>query len=236
MDALGNVYTVEATANQRVQKFTSSGGFVTKWGSYGTCDGMFEGPTGMGVDGSGAVYVADNGDDRVQKFTGDGVFVTKWGSWTAPCAPGDWQDDWLHVVDVAPDGSGRVFATDPGNFVDSYSDAGEPLNSWGGPGGSGPGQFNVPWGIAVDATGRIYVADMLNNRVQVFSSGGTYLAQVGSLGTGDGQFDGLKFLAVDAQGNLFVSDTNNHRVQKFATSGPTPAIRTTFGSIKARYR
>jgi len=56
------------------------------------------------------------------------------------------------------------------------------------------------------------------------------------LGTGDGQFDGLKFLAVDAQGNLFVSDTNNHRVQKFATSGPTPAIRTTFGSIKARYR
>ena len=77
---------------------------------------------------------------------------------------------------------------------------------------------------------------MLNNRVQVFSSGGTYLAQVGSLGTGDGQFDGLKFLAVDAQGNLFVSDTNNHRVQKFATSGPTPAVRTTFGSIKARYR
>ena len=34
--------------------------------------------------------------------------------------------------------------------------------------GSGNGQFNVPYGIAVASNGNVYVADQLNHRVQVF--------------------------------------------------------------------
>ena len=34
--------------------------------------------------------------------------------------------------------------------------------------GSGDGQFNTPYGIAIDSSGDVYVADYLNNRVQKF--------------------------------------------------------------------
>ena len=44
-DGSGNVYVAD-TANNRVQKFTSTGTFVTKWGSFGTGDGQFDAPYG----------------------------------------------------------------------------------------------------------------------------------------------------------------------------------------------
>ena len=47
--------------------------------------------------------------------------------------------------------------------------------------GSGEGQFNSPWGVAVDySTDNIYVADQSNNRVQVFNKDGKYLFQFGA--------------------------------------------------------
>src|SRR5262245_26383458 len=55
---------------------------------------------------------------------------------------------------------------------------------WGIP-GSGPGQFNNPYDVAVDPAGFVLVADGLNNRVQKFTLDGTYVTQWGSNGTGD---------------------------------------------------
>ena len=40
----------------------------------------FRSPTGIAVDSSDNVYVADNFNNRVQKFDSDGNFITKWGS------------------------------------------------------------------------------------------------------------------------------------------------------------
>jgi hypothetical protein len=54
--------------NHRIQKFTSDGTFLTKWGSSGTRDGQFDNPEGIAVDGSGHVYVADGSNHRIQKF------------------------------------------------------------------------------------------------------------------------------------------------------------------------
>jgi DNA-binding beta-propeller fold protein YncE len=42
-----------------------------------------------------------------------------------------------------------------------------------GEGGTGPGEFGLPAGIAIGADNRIYVADSYNRRVQVFQ----YLGQ-----------------------------------------------------------
>ena len=66
--------------NNRVQKFDSDGNFITKWGSNGTDNGNFRSPTGIAVDSSDNVYVADNFNNRIQKFDSDGNFITKWGS------------------------------------------------------------------------------------------------------------------------------------------------------------
>ena len=40
---------------------------------------------------------------------------------------------------------------------------------WGKP-GDGPGEFNLPHGIAIDAQGRVYVVDRSNSLIQVFES------------------------------------------------------------------
>jgi len=77
VDVSGNVYVVD-TWNHRIQKFTSDGGFVTKWGGVGPGDGEFDDPSGIASDSDGNVYVADR-DCRIQKFTSDGGFLSKFG-------------------------------------------------------------------------------------------------------------------------------------------------------------
>ncbi len=47
--------SISASITVYSEKYT----FVTKWGSYGSDDGQFEGPYGVAVDSSGNVYVAD---------------------------------------------------------------------------------------------------------------------------------------------------------------------------------
>ena len=44
------------------------GTFLTKWGSFGTGNGQVSNPFGVAVDGSGNVFVAEDGNSRVQKF------------------------------------------------------------------------------------------------------------------------------------------------------------------------
>ena len=99
VDGSGNVYVADSS-NNRIQKFTSAGVFVTKWGTAGSGDGQFNGPLGVAVDGSGNVYVTDS--DRVQKFTSAGAFITTWGTYGS----GDCQFD--RPEGVAVDGSGNV--------------------------------------------------------------------------------------------------------------------------------
>jgi hypothetical protein len=41
--------------------------------------------------------------------------------------------------------------------------------------GTGPGQFNEPYRVAVDALGSVYVADQFNYRIQKFTADGSYL-------------------------------------------------------------
>src|ERR1039458_9384487 len=68
LDSSNNVYVADYN-NDRIEKFSSSGTYLTQWGSLGTNDGQFEGPYGVAVDSSNNVYVADSGNNRVEKFT-----------------------------------------------------------------------------------------------------------------------------------------------------------------------
>jgi DNA-binding beta-propeller fold protein YncE len=63
-----NVYVAD-TGNHRIQKFDSSGKFITMWGSEGSGDGKFYLPHGIAVDSSGYVYVTDRGNSRVEVFS-----------------------------------------------------------------------------------------------------------------------------------------------------------------------
>jgi DNA-binding beta-propeller fold protein YncE len=157
------VYVAD-TGNNRIQKFTGSGAFITKWGSAGTGNGQFDLPFGVCVSDSGDVYVADANNNRVQRFTPAGAYVTQWGSY----GTGDAQFDALWGVST--DASGAVYAVDIGNKrVQKFTSTGGYLTQWGS-NGSADGQFGLPYGVEVDASGDIYVSDVTNPRIQKFGA------------------------------------------------------------------
>lgn len=85
--------------------------------------------------------------------------------------------------------------------------------------GSGDGQFNNPFGIAVNASGYVCVADTNNYRIQVFSADGTRITGWGSFGIGDSQFMFPYAVAVNASGSVHVADNGAHKLKCFTPSG-----------------
>ena len=85
IDSSDNVYVADY-ANNRIQKFTSDGTFLIKFGDVDTNgnpadrsgDGELYFPFAVEVDTSGNVYVTDL-NSRIQKFTANGQFICKWG-------------------------------------------------------------------------------------------------------------------------------------------------------------
>lgn len=67
-DASGSYYVAD-TDNNRIQKFTSTGAFLAKWGSGGNGDGQFRKAYGAALDGSSHLYVADTLNSRLQVFS-----------------------------------------------------------------------------------------------------------------------------------------------------------------------
>ncbi len=98
VDGNGNVFVTESGPNCRVQKFTNTGTFVTKW--------SFPCPTGIAVDVNGNVFVGDDTSNVVRKYTNGGTFVASW-----PGGAGGFNVPW----GVAVDTSGNVFVGDRGN-------------------------------------------------------------------------------------------------------------------------
>lgn len=187
--------------------------FDGRWGVAGSLPLQFTLPTGVAVDDSDNVYVADNGNNRVVKYSTNGQWVAAWGTFGG--APGQFNG----LYDIAVTHDFKVFVTDQNNSrVEVFDTVGGLLTGFGGP-GNGPGQFNTPRGIAVDALDNIYVADTNNNRIEKFDSAGNFLGQWGSFGVGPGLFQHVLGVAVDGAGNVYATDDQNNNVQKFTSSG-----------------
>jgi sugar lactone lactonase YvrE len=167
-DPSGNIL-VSDTNNGRIQKFASTGAFLTFFGKMGQGQGELQDPNGLAVDRKGNIYVADCGNHRVVKLATDGRFLAEWrGPAPGFYGPRDiWvsDDDFVYVVDQ---GRARVAKLDlNGNSV----------AVWGSQ-GKEDGQFNEPTTVAVDAKrDRVYVADPRNRRVQVFDTKGKFISK-----------------------------------------------------------
>jgi DNA-binding beta-propeller fold protein YncE len=162
----GYVYVVNF-GNHRVQYFTATGSLLGWWGARGEMEGYFKYPEGIAVAPNGNVYVADTANYRIQYFTPNGSYLGQWGR-----RP---EFDHLYAVDVGPDF--KVFVVDVTDYrrnpyraqVQYFTPTGTHLGEWG-PYGNGPGQFHLPWDIALSRTGaRAYVTDAKLNRVQYFN-------------------------------------------------------------------
>jgi len=83
--------------------------FLKAWGYQGSDEGQFNYPSGVAVDSSAKVYVADLNNSRTQKFTNDGDFITIWGSL------GNSESQFNIPSGVAVDSSGNVYVVDGNN-------------------------------------------------------------------------------------------------------------------------
>src|SRR3989475_8135384 len=125
--------------------------------------------------------------------------------------------------------AGQIFVTDAFNHrivrMDNMTGAGW-IVLGGPPAGSGPGQFNGPFGIFVSA-GQIYVADTNNHRiVRMDNMTGTAWTALGGppAGSGMNQFNSPSGIFVSA-GQIYVADWNNNRIVRMndmAGTGWTP--------------
>ncbi len=189
--------------------FTISG----KWGSTGIGDGQFKRPSGIAVDKTGDVYVADYDNCQIQKFDPSGMFLLKWGG------KGNENGEFNYPAGIAVGETGNTYVVDLGNSrVEMFTSDGEYLSQWGGE-GSGPGRFDMPHGIAIDSDGNVYVADMGNSRIQKFTSTGKYLGEWGGIGRDNGSFICPVDVAVDDNNDVYVTDIDTNRVQEFTGDG-----------------
>ena len=168
------------------------------FGGSGAGDGEFRNPTGVAVNGSGYVYVADADNRRIQVF--DPALRhhdTIAGPPSEPSA-------------VAVDGfTGTVYAAYADDrTIRVFNSDGIANGTINGPPG---GPFVRPAGVAVDgSTGTIYVADAGNGTVRVFDSDRRHAGEL------PGPFVRPAGVAVDGStGTIYVADAGNGTVRVF---------------------
>ena len=149
----------------------------------------------------GFIFVADFHNRAIKIFDSIGQFVHKIETKRDP-------------LSIALNRNGNLVVTENRNFIEIIDVNISSQISQFGTVGSGNGQFDAPFGIAIkEETGEIIVGDSNNHRIQFFDPDGKFLRKYGTEGTGEGQFSHPYRVCVDSNGNFAVSDCHNHRIQ-----------------------
>jgi DNA-binding beta-propeller fold protein YncE len=202
LDPDGNVYVTDFHG-ERVQKFTSGGQLLAKWGGSGHGDGQFNRASGIAVAPNGLVYVVDPGNQRVQVFDRGGGFRFTFPAAGAPAG--------AHFSTgargIAIDQTGNVYVADRNaGQVKIFASDGTFIRAWGQR-GLDPGSFNALYDIAIDRQGNLWIADRDNYWIQHFTPTGQYLGLVDKWGPDAEPFNPWA-ISIDADGRLYVADIN----------------------------
>lgn len=257
-DAAGNLFIADANNHVVREVVKSNGNIVTVAGSGAAgfsgdngaaTSALLDTPTGVAVDGSGNLYIADSHNNRIRKVSG-GTITTIAGTGVAGFSgEGSAATSAMLALPsaVAVDGSGNVYIADTNNnrirkiagtTISTVAGNGEQLFAGDGSAATAA-SLDSPTGVAVDAAGNIYIADRHNQRIRVVSAGGTISTLAGSgavnfsgADSGDGASATAASLAkptgvsVDASGNVYIADTNNNRVRKVSNGAIGAAVGT----------
>ena len=242
-DRSGHLYVLDSQYD-RVQVFSATDGRpLARFGDSTLFDLLSGSPASIGggrsasgiavaqtPGGPPVVYVADQGNERVTKLVLDPSTLQPSGAPTfSPAAV-----DLSAPQGIALDPAGtRVYVADDDHHrvVVLRADTLEQVGAVG-TFGTGPGQMQNPYDVAVDShdPSRLFVADNQNHRVDVFDA--TSLAFVGTLGAygyGPGTGNMAVVRSVGALtdvpgGGVDVADTANDRMQAFGPDGALQAI------------
>jgi hypothetical protein len=256
VDGSGNVYVADY-GNSIIRKITPAGVVTTlagTAGATGSADGTgaaarFAYPSGVAVDGSGNVYVADYGNSIIRKITPAGVVNTLAGTADATgSADGTGAAArFKNPSGIAVDGSGNVYVADYGNsIIRKITPAGVvttlagTAGAYGSADGTGAAaQFRMPQGVAVDGSGNVYVADTNNCTIRKITPARVVTTLAGAVGA-SGSFDGTGVgawfyyptgVAVDGSGNVYVADTYNSTIRKVTPAGVVTTLAGTAGAF-----
>jgi sugar lactone lactonase YvrE len=194
LDPHGTLYVSDGGDSDRIRALRPDGTLATLAGGVeGFQDGQgaaarFNTPSGLALDATGNLYVADTGNHAIRKVTPDGVVTTLAGTGS----PG-WRDgpgaqaQFDGPMGLAIDKDGRVIVADAYNDrIRAIAADGQVTTLAGGalPGDAdGPGaqaRFDTPCAVLVEPQGRIVVADTRNDALRAIDAAGnvTTIARV----------------------------------------------------------
>jgi DNA-binding beta-propeller fold protein YncE len=221
IDASGDVWVAD-DENSRVDKWEISSPwpptFSSAFGSEGTGNGQFKGPTDISVDPvNGIMTVSDEKNNRIEEFGEKGEYLRQFGT------QGKANGQLKAPAGLASDSVGNVWVTDSGNNrIEKFTETGEYLSQFGSK-GSGNGQLSQPKDLAIQVKGNVWVADSGNKRIEEFNQAGEYVRQ---FSTGTNPIG----VGVDSKGDIWNDNENEtgeieehnekgELLQKFATRG-----------------
>ena len=251
IDGAGNIYIADA-GNHCIRKVAANIGVISTIAGNGIAgysgDGgaaitaMLHNPSGVAVDLSGNVYIADLINNRIRKVTaGSGVINTIAGGGICPsgsfCGDGGPASlaSLYTPMCVSIDGFGNIYIADTGNnrirvisaetgIINTVVGTGI-VGFYGDGGQSTAAELHNPYGVAVDNYGNIYISDNVNNRIRFVTAGTELITTIAGRGIGSYSGDGGAAtsaelhnpygIAIDAAGNVYVADYNNQRVRRF---------------------
>lgn len=239
VDSSGNIYIADS-GNNRIRKI-SNGNISTVAGN-GTAgytgdkaaatSAELNNPTGVAVDSSGNLYIADTNNQVVRKVDTSGNITTFAGDNGVGAGysgdTGTATNAQLNApTAVAIDSSGNLYIADANNNTIRVVTAGT-INTVSATSGT----VIHPDGLAVDAAGNLYIADTPNRRI-VKLSNGVLTVVAGNETIGSAGDNGLAVnaqlydpfgVAVDAAGYVYIADTFNSRIRKVSLDGTLSTI------------
>jgi gliding motility-associated-like protein len=240
----GNIYVAD-TKNNIIRKITPQGVVSTFAGngSFGISDGpgataSFGSPSGIEMDESGNLYVADHLTHVIRKITPDGTVSRLAGSpYVSGFIDGNGNDALFNrPYGLTVEVGGNIIVADEWNHaIRSISPSGQVSTIIGNgtsghvDGSSAYANFNYPWDVAVDNSGNIFVADGINHSIRkitpsasapvtygvlTFAGISTVSGWLDGYGTG-ARFNGPAGLHYSKEsGEVFIADTYNNRIRK----------------------
>jgi len=208
---------------------------------------QFLNPSGIAVDATGNVYVADQSDHTIRKVTPGGGVTTIAGTVGVPGSTNGTGTaaKFNFPLGVAVDSVGNVYVADQGNqLIRKIAPGGAVTTLAGSQGVSGSqdgtgtaAQFNLPADVALDGAGNVYVSDYGNDTIRKITPSGvvtTLAGEVAVAGNLDGtgpvaRFNNPLGITVDGSGNIFVADVGNDEIRKVTPAG---VVTTLAGDLK----
>jgi gliding motility-associated-like protein len=239
VDGHGNLY-VSDYGNHRVIKFPpgsvggTNGQIVAGNGVAGAGLHQLNYPTGISLDGSGNLYVADRDNHRVLRFPPGSVSGTAGTVVAGGNGAGAALDQLNAPNNLHLDAQGNLLISEIQNArIVRWAPGATTGTLVAGGNGTGPAlnQVNYPNGMVTDVAGNLFITDRQNHRVMQWQPGataGTVLLGGNGAGNGSNQFNLPIHLERDGAGNFYVTDYSNHRIQQF-----TPALGPTFPTTGA---